>query len=163
MHLHIPTRYLVFITGDKWSQVYQNFKQLPRYPHFFFVCVLDQAPTAPIIMDMILVFMFHIFLRSQAKSWYSPPLQPFFKPLFIFSLHSMGIATSTIWQTLFSFFPLLLLSFRISRVWWISQKINWQQVSSRSNDNTLSMGLGFTNTTATQFSGGSVFVTRYSY
>ena len=65
-----------------------------------FNSTLDTVPNAPIMIGIIVTFMFHIFFNSQARSRYLS----YFSLCFSFILWSADTAKSTILQVLFFLF-----------------------------------------------------------
>ena len=70
--------------------------------------LLVTVPTAPISIGIIVIFMFHSFFNSLARSRYLS----FFSHSFSFILWSAGTAKSTIFKLSFFFFLLLLIIIR---------------------------------------------------
>ena len=75
---------------------------------------LVAMPKAPITIGKIVTFMFHSFLNSLARSWYSS----FFSRSSSFILWSAGTAKSTILQIFFFYLLIIMRSGLLAKIRW---------------------------------------------
>ena len=78
-----------------------------------FNCPFVTVPNAPITIGIIVIFMFHSFLNSLARSRYLS----FFSHSFSFILWSAGTTNSTIFQVLFFFLMITIRSGLLAEIW----------------------------------------------